>query len=204
MRRFHPVTAALLLLLLAGCSQPAVRQGPGRGVYGTVIGSISVGLDRGPRSAWDGILEDDLATLKPDFVFHFANAQRPWSTPTERVRARIGEIRPFVISLRPGRASLEELELSIYDGPAAWPLGLISATDGKRLPIALEFTVDPDRITYIGRIHVRVPRRLQLFNSKARFKVEDASEEDRASMRTLIELSRLPIETVLARRSDVD
>jgi hypothetical protein len=202
MRRSLPVTAILLLLL--ACSQPAIRRGAGQGVYGTVIGSILVGLDRGPRGTWDGILEDDLLSLEPDFVFHFANEHRAWSTPTERVRARLGETKPFVISLRPGRASLEDLELEVYDGPAAWPLGLISATDGKRLPIGLEFTVDPGRITYIGRIHVRVPRRLQLFASKARFKVEDASEEDRAAMQTLVELSRLPVETVLARRSDVE
>ncbi len=204
MRRSSFVLAWLVTLLALACSQPAVRQQRHSAVYGTVIGSFVVELERAPRSAWDGFFEDNLAARKPDYVFHFANTERSWFEPTERVRVRGAEPVPFVMSLRPGPAALQDLELVIYDTPGSWPLGLLSTTDGKRFPIDLEFTVDPARITYIGRIRVVLPTRLQLFAARARVAVEDASAEDHASLDRLIELSRLPVATVLAQREASD
>jgi len=191
----------LLAVLASACSRAvATRAELQPREYGTVIGSLVVQLERTPRSAWDGFFEENLARRKPDYRFHFANAERAWNVPRQPVDVDAGEPKPFVIALRPGAAALEELELVIYDSPGSWPLGLISATDGRSFPLGLEFDVDPERITYIGRVRVVLPNRLQLFGSKARVVVEDAAEEDYGSMETLIELSNLPVATVLAQQ----
>ena len=204
MRRISLALVCIGSLLASACSQSAVRRQPRQGVYGSVIGSFVVELERAPRSAWDGFFEDNLAARKPDYVFHFANLRRGRFDSTESVRVRGAEPVPFVISLRSGPAALRELELVLNNGPGRWLLAAISPTDGKRIPIDLRFSVDPGRITYIGRIRVVLPSRLQLFSSHARIAVEDASAEDRASMNTLIELSRLPVETVLAQRGPAE
>ena len=200
MRRVSLVLVCLGTMLASACSQSVARQHRSPSGYGSVIGSLVVELERAPRSAWDGFFEDDLAARKPDYVFHFANSRDSWPGTTERVRVRTTEPVPFVVSMMPGPASLQDLELVVYRAPGSWPLGLISITDGKRFPIDLAFSVDPGRITYIGRIRVVLPSKLQIFSSQARISVEDASAEDRASMSTLIEFSQLPVETVLARR----
>ena len=204
MRRISLALVCVGTLLATGCSQSVARQQRSPSGYGSVIGSFVVELERAPRSAWDGFFEDDLAARKPDYVFHFASSRDSWPGTTEPVRVRGTEPVPFVVSLRPGPASLEDLELVVYRAPGSWPLGVISLTDGKRFPIGLEFSVDPGRITYIGRVRVVLPTKLQLFSSQAKISVEDASEEDRASMRTLIEFSQLPVEIHLADREVVE
>jgi hypothetical protein len=199
MRRISLALVCFVALVTA-CSQPAVRQKRGPGVYGTVIGSIFIQLEQEKQSAWGGFFDEDLYTRRPDFVFHFGSRVRNWGVPTERVKFELGKPKPFVIALRPGPASLEELELVVYHGPAGWLFGALSTVDGETFPIDLEFDVDPRRITYIGRIHVVLPRRLPLTGSEAKISVEDAAAEDRASLDTLISLSRLPVTTVLAQR----
>ena len=202
MLRVRLIALFVLALLVSACSTPAVRTGFRRGAYAPVIGSIVVELERTPRSGWDGFFEEDLELRAPDYVFHFGSARGPWNRPPERVRVRGSEPVQFVLPLAPGPASIDDLELVVYRGPSAWALGLISTTDGTRLPIDLEFSVDPGRITYIGRIRVVLPSKLQLFSSRARVTVEDAAGEDFVSLNTLIENTPLPVETVLARQGE--
>ena len=134
-----------LVALASACSQPAVRQHRTRGVYAKVIGSIFVQLEQEPSSMWDGFFDEDLYIRRPDFVFHFGGSERGWGTPTERVKFELGKPMAFVIALPPGRASLEELELVEYRGPAGWLLGALSTIDGTTFPADLEFDVDPRR-----------------------------------------------------------
>ena len=202
--RLAAVLSLAPILLVLGCSQPAVRGEPRPGDYGTVIGSISIKLEGRKRSGWDGFFEENLEARDPTFVFHFTPPDKAWNTPPERIRAQPDVVKPFVISMKPGKASLDELEISIYRQPGAWLLKALSATDGKKLPLGLDFEVLPGQITYIGRIHVRVPKKLQLFSSKARFAVTDESEADYETMDTLIELSKLPVTTQLAQKVDAE
>jgi len=198
---FHSRSMLLLapLLLASACSYSATHQAPAAGPHGMVIGSIQIQLEKTPPSAGAGFFRVDLAKRRPDYLLHFSNPGRPWNRAPEQVRVGWGDAEPFVIRLGSGPASLQDVELSVYEGPGTWLLGLLSAVDGKTIPLGLEFPVDASKITYIGRIRVILPRRLKLFSPEVRVIVEDAATEDRAAMAMLLDNTRLPVETVLAK-----
>jgi len=203
-RVFRRAIAPALLVLIAFFASACASGGRGadrfEGPAGTVIGSVVVELERTRRSAWDGFFEDDLAVRDPAYLLRFANRDPAWNRVPAEVRVEGKSAVPFVITLPSGRGGVESLEIVLYEGPFAWPLGLVSATDGKEVPVDLVFDVDPGRVTYIGRIHIVLPRKLQLFSSHVRVRVEDAYETDRVSLRTLLENTPLPVARSLAHR----
>lgn len=199
-RGIAPALVLLAASFAAGCASDEMREGRFEGRTGTVIGSVVVELERTRRSAWDGFFEDDLAVRDPAYLLRFANRDRAWNRSSPEVRVEGRSPVPFVITLPSGRGAVEGLEIVLYEGPFAWPLGLVSATDGKELPVDLVFDVEPGRVTYIGRIHIVLPRKLQLFSSRARVRVDDAYDTDRVALQTLLENTPLPVSRALAHR----
>lgn len=199
MRRLLPIFLVVVMLSTA-CARSRSEERFASADYGTVIGSLEVELASARRSDWDGFFEVNLAAREPDYRFRFASSEGGEGA----VDVVAGEPQPFVVALPPGRAVLEDVELVLYDGPVGWPLGLVSLADGKRIPVDLEFDVEPGRITYIGRVHVKLPKRLQLFAPKSRVTVADASAQDYTRFDSLFEGSELPVATVLAQRSPAE
>jgi hypothetical protein len=65
---------------------------------------------------------------------------------------------------------------------------------------AASFPVEPNRITYIGRIRVVLPTNIKLFSTQYNLTVEDRAVEDYAAMASLIESVPLPVHKALATR----
>ena len=193
------LSLALTGALSVSCVAPDAQEVRVDGRTGLVIGSIEVEYARTKRGALDGFFEEDLAARQPGFRLWFSNPSRVSASRSTSVRFDGTGPTPFVLSLPAGRRSVEELEVVVYEGPASSLLGLVSTTDGRDFPVDLTFDVDPDRVTYIGRIHILLPRKLPLFSSPSRVRVGDSYEADRVSFRDLLAGTPLPVAVELAR-----
>ena len=193
------LSLALAGALWTGCVAPDAQDVRVDGRTGLVIGSVEVEYARTKRGALDGFFEEDLAAREPGFRLWFSNPSRVSASRSTSVRFDGTGPTPFVLSLPAGRRSVEELEVVVYEGPASSLLGLVSTTDGREFPVDLTFDVAPDRVTYIGRIHILLPRKLPLFSSPSRVRVGDAYESDRLSLRDLLAGTPLPVAVELAR-----
>jgi len=197
------VQIGLVLAVATGCVAPPPPSAPVDGRKGIVLGSVVVELARTRRSDWDGFFEADLALRKPSFLLRVAKPAAGQGAAPAPVEFKGREPVPFVLSLAAGRQAIDGLELQLYRGALGWSLGLISPADGKRFDFDLAFDVDPDVITYIGRIHIVLPRKVQFFSSQSRVRVTDSYDADRADFLALIENTPLTVRTALA-RSGVD
>ena len=189
----------LTVVAASGCATavaPAVPVDAGKGL---VIGSVVVELARTRKSGWDGFFESDLALRKPSFRLHFASPAAGTGPTPAPVEFKGLEPVPFLITLSPGRQVIAGVELVLYRGALGWSLGLISPADGKEFALDLEVEADPSRITYIGRIHIMLPRRVQFFSSHSRVRVTDSYESDRVAFQTLLENTPLAVRKELAR-----
>lgn len=168
----------------------------GRGI---VIGSVEIVLARPSRSIFDGFLEDNLSVLPMTYAFQFGHEARPWTAAPIEVSTE-GNVRAFSVSLKPGRNVVENLELKLYDGPQGSWLGFLSPLHGREFKLALEFPVEPNQITYIGRIRVKLPTNLKLFENRYKLTVEDKATEDYAELAELLENVQLPVRKAIAAR----
>ncbi|MCA9510241.1 MAG: hypothetical protein R3E88_11240 [Myxococcota bacterium] len=185
--------AAVAGALVTACRMPATGIVQTR-AYGLVVGSVQVQLQRSAGSP-TGV---NLVRSGLTYTFELDNDRQAWNRPTPYVQTTGGP-QPFALSLLPGRNRIDELGITVYDGPGAWFAGLLSRAHGADVPLALAFDADPRRVTYVGRIRVVLPSRLGEFDGPVRVTVEDASEEDLAAYRSLLEGTSVPIETHLAR-----
>lgn len=190
---------ALVGALVNGCVSPEAPDVRVDGRTGLVIGSVVVEFARTRRGTLDGFFAEDLAAREPGFRLWFSNPSTVSASRSTSVRFEGAEPTPFVLSLPAGRRSAKKLEVVLYDGPASFLLGLVSRTDGREFPVELAFDVDPERVTYIGRIHILLPRKLQLFSAPSRVRVDDAYDSDRVALRDLLAGTPLPVEVALAR-----